>query len=94
MTSDTVFTTKHQGCACFIRYALGDESHRATTIDPERRAVFAFANLDGRAAELCTTFFGSEAVAVGDVRSLLDVSKALRITVSQAIANGGRWENE
>ena len=42
MTSNTAFRTKHQGCACFIKYALGDEAHRSTTIDPDRRAIFEY----------------------------------------------------
>jgi hypothetical protein len=88
------FATRHQGCAAFIRYAVGDEGHRSTRINSQNRAVFEFDDSTGRATDLSQTFFGAEPVAIGDVRALLDVSKALRATVSEAVANGGEWRNQ
>jgi hypothetical protein len=88
------FATRHQGCAVFLKYCIGDEGHRSTRINSENRAVFEFDDNAGRATDLSRTFFGAEPVAVGDVRALLEVSKALRATVSEAVANGGEWRNK
>jgi hypothetical protein len=86
------FRTRNIDLAVFLKYALPPEAHVATTRQ-ENALAFIFSGLD-ECRELADLFFGSEPVAVGDVKAFNFASKALRQTMRDADANGGTWECE
>jgi hypothetical protein len=89
----TEWHTKSLPLAIFIRYCEGDESHVATTRS-ERGCFFRFIN-PYRCKELSDQFFGEEPVAIGDVRTLLDIEKAIRVTIRACDESAEKvWEAE
>jgi hypothetical protein len=76
--------------ATFIRYCEGDESHIATTRG-SHGCFFTFADFE-KCRELHKLYFG-QPVAIGDVRALLDVDRAIRGTIRLCDQSGnGVWK--
>jgi len=90
------YKTTHQSLASFFRYGLGDAAHRSTVRASDGRSVsFEFDDPENRCPELAKAFFSIEGAPVTDGRVLLEVSRAVRQTMTQAIKSGRwEWENE
>jgi hypothetical protein len=89
--SDQPFSTRHIGCAAFLRFALGDDAHLSTTVDGSTSYAFTDEPY-GRCRGLSDQFFADGSVAVGDARALLECSRALKQTANAARVNShGLW---
>jgi hypothetical protein len=54
---------------------------------------FVFRDDDNRAAEIAREFFGPDSVAIGNARALLEIDRAVRATVGQAVKSG-EWRRD
>jgi hypothetical protein len=85
----TEFHTKYLPLAVFIAYC--EDNHVATTRG-DRGCFFTFTN-PARCWELHDLYFGKEPVAVGDVRALYAVDKAIRATIRECDKSDDKiWE--
>jgi hypothetical protein len=92
----SLYTTKHQGLAALCRFALGEEAHVSTTIEPgSRRASFTFNDEpEGTCDQFSREFFSNEGASVSNARALCDAYFSVRWTISAANKAGGIWRNE
>ena len=85
------YETRSLPLSVFLRFCMGDEPHIATTRGPYG-CSFTFTDAE-RCRDLQKLFFGEEPVAIGDVRELLEVDKAIRWTIRYCDQIGnGLWK--
>lgn len=89
--SEATFSTKHLGCASFLRFALGDHAHLSTVMDGG--TVYTFEDdPPGRCRELSDQFFAHGSVAVSDARALLECNRDMKQTAAAARnSTDGLW---
>lgn len=92
--SEFEFNTKHIGLACFLRYALGDDTHVATVKAGEKSFLFYFVDSPrGKCQELADAFFSEQGAAIDNARELLQCEREIKLTIKTAYNSpDGEWE--
>jgi len=92
------YRTKSQSTAALLRFALGDDCHVATIMEPGRRASFEFRNThEQNCEELVKRFYGRDPVPINDAVGLLMMLHKVQKSMNAARrSRNGVWriENE